>query len=221
MKIYIIGDSISMHYGPYLKQDLAGVMDYARKEGDTEALLNLDNPQGANGGDSSMVLAFLKGLARSGSFHPDLLLVNCGLHDIKRHPETGNVQVAIDDYERNLRAIVSLARKMQVALAWVRTTPCDDKVHNQSGMAFHRFSADCAAYNAVADRVMAEAAVPAIDLHTFTCNLGPDLYCDHVHFHEHVREKQAAFLAGWLNAWMQGLPVAGGQAPCLAKAGSG
>jgi len=40
--------------------------------------------------------------------------------------------------------------------------------------------------------------VPVIDLNTFTLNLGADLYCDHVHYHEPIREKQAAFIAGWL-----------------------
>jgi hypothetical protein len=202
MKGYIIGDSISIHYGPYLKQYLVGVMEYARKEGEAEALLNLDNPQGANGGDSSMVLAFLKGLARSGGVDADLLLVNCGDHDIKRNAVTGTVQVPIVDYECNLRSIVTMAREMRVPLVWIRTTPFDERIHNSAGLKFHRFASDAAAYNAVADRVMHEAGVPAIDLYTFTCNLGPDLYCDHAHFHEHIREKQAAFIAGWLNAWM-------------------
>ena len=41
-----------------------------------------------------------------------------------------------------------------------------------------------------------------IDLYTFTRNLGPDLYCDHVHFHEHVREKQGAFVAGWVMGYL-------------------
>ena len=200
MKIYVIGDSISIHYGPYLKQYLAGVMDYARKEGEAEALLNLDNPQGANGGDSSMVLAFVQALAASGRVTADYFLVNCGLHDIKTNPQTGQKQVAIDAYERNLRALIPLVRKMPSQLIWIRTTPCDEKIHNRSNMGFHRFAADCAAYNAVADRVMFETGVPSIDLYTFTCNLGPELYCDHVHFHESIREKQAAFIAGWLQA---------------------
>lgn len=202
MKIYIIGDSISIQYGPYLKQYLAGVMDYSRKEGEAEARLNLDKPQGANGGDSAMVLSFVQALAKSGGVDADLFLVNCGLHDIKKNPETGSLQVPIDAYESNLRALVVLAAKMRTQLVWMRTTPCDEKVHNKRpGMAFHRFAGDCEAYNAVADRVMREAGVPSIDLHTFTCNLGADLYCDHVHFHEQIREKQAAFIAGWLNGW--------------------
>ena len=203
MKIYVIGDSISIQYGPYLKQYLAGVMDYARKEGETEALLNLDQPQGANGGDSTMVLSFLKALAKSTGIDADLLLVNCGLHDIKRNPEPGKAQVSIDAYEHALRSIVATVGEMRPKLVWIRTTPCDEHVHNRPGLGFHRFAADCAAYNAVADRVMSEAGVPSIDLHTFTCNLGPDLYGDHVHFHEHIREKQGAFIAGWLNCRMR------------------
>ena len=197
-KLYIIGDSISIQYGPYLQQALQGVMHYARKEGEPEALLNLDNPQGANGGDSSMVLAFLQGMAQQGSIDADLLLVNCGLHDIKTNPQTGQRQIGIDRYAENLRAIVALVATMPLSMAWIRTTPCDERVHNQPHMAFHRFAADCDAYNTVADNIMHTAGIPIIDFYTFTRNLGADLYCDHVHFHEPVRTQPAAFLAGWL-----------------------
>lgn len=203
-KLYVIGDSISIQYGPYLQQALQGVMHYARKEGETEALLNLDNPQGANGGDSSMVLAFLQGMAQQGKIDADLLLVNCGLHDIKTNPQTGQRQVSFERYAENLRAIVDLVAPMQPSLVWIRTTPCDERVHNQPHMAFHRFAADCDAYNKVADAIMRSAGIPIIDLHIFTRNLGPDLYCDHVHFHEPVRAQQAAFLAGWLAHWLLG-----------------
>jgi len=203
LKVYIVGDSISIQYGPYLQRYLAGTMEYARKEGDEEALLNLDRPQGANGGDSSMVRSFLAAKAASGGIDADLLLVNCGLHDIKTDPDTGERQVPIEAYAENVRAIIDLSAAMKPQLIWIRTTPCDEAVHNQAGMSFHRFSADCDAYNRVADQVMAEHNVPVIDLHTFTRNLGADLYCDHVHFQEHVREKQAAFLAGWLMAFTE------------------
>lgn len=202
MKVYVVGDSISIQYGPYLKQYLAGMMDYARKEGEAEALLNLDNPQGANGGDSAMVLSFLRAMAKSGGIDADVLLVNCGLHDIRRNLTNGEAQVSIQEYENNLRSIISVARDMRIPLVWMRTTPCDEKVHNRPGRCpFHRFAADCLAYNAAADRVMNAAGIPCIDLYAFTSNLGADIYCDHVHFHNHVREKQAAFIAGWLAGW--------------------
>ncbi len=198
MKIYIVGDSISIQYGPYLKAYLDGKMDYSRKEGGEEALLNLDIPQGANGGDSSMVLSFLKAKVASGGIDADLLFINCGLHDIKTDPETGKKQVAIDAYAENLRAIVDTVEKMKPVLIWIRSTPCDEAVHNNAGLNMHRFSADCDAYNYVADKIMKEANVPSLDLYSFTKSLGSDLYCDHVHFHEHIREKQAAYIAGWL-----------------------
>jgi len=201
MKIYIIGDSISIHYGPYLQRYLQGIAEYSRKEGEEEALLNLDNPQGANGGDSSMVLAFLQSKVRQGTLAADLVLVNCGLHDIKTDPQTGARQVPLERYAQNLREIVKIVAGTGRTLVWIRTTPCDENVHNIRSRSFHRFAADCAAYNAAADRIMTEAGVPAIDLYAVTVSLGPDLYCDHIHFAEPVREKQAAFIAGWIAGW--------------------
>ncbi len=215
MKLYVIGDSISIQYGPYLAADLRGVMAYARKEGEEEALLNLDKPQGANGGDSSMVLSFLEAKAVEGGIDADLLLINCGLHDIKTDPATGVKQIPIDQYAQNLERIVQIALTMVPTLIWIRTTPCEETVHNHEGMAFHRFAADGQAYNGVADGIMGAHGVPMIDLYTFTNNLRllpseqatleqtDELYCDHVHFHDHIRRQQAAFIAGWLAGFTQ------------------
>ena len=198
LKLYVLGDSISIHYGPLLQGYLKGVMEYSRKEGEEEALLNLDNPQGANGGDSSMVLSFLKAKARCGGIDADLLLLNCGLHDIKTDPRSGRKQVSLAQYENNLKTILKTVGGPRPRLIWIRTTLFDETIHNRSGVGFHRHAVDCVEYNRVADRVMEEGGVPVIDLCAFTLNLGSDLYCDHVHFHEHIREKQAAFIAGWL-----------------------
>lgn len=203
MKLYVIGDSISIQYGPYLEAALRGVMDYARKEGEEEALLNLDKPQGANGGDSSMVLSYLKARAAEGGIDADLLLLNCGLHDIKTDPATGAKQIPIEQYAQNLQQIVAVVRDMGPTLVWIRTTPCDETIHNHEGMAFHRFAADGQAYNGVADGIMREHRVPVVDLYTFTRNLDEELYCDHVHFHDHIRRQQAAFIAGWLAGFTQ------------------
>jgi lysophospholipase L1-like esterase len=199
-KIYVFGDSISIQYGPYLAQYLNGLLAYRRKAAEEEELLDLDWPPTANGGDSSMALAFLKGRAALGGVEADLLLLNCGLWDLRTDPETGRKQVPIDAYHANLAALIALVREMGPALIWIRTTPCDEVVHNREGMGFYRFAADCEAYNRAADEVMRAHGVPIIDLYTFTHNLGEDLYADHVHFKEHVREKQGAFIAGWLVA---------------------
>jgi len=198
MKIYVLGDSISIGYGPFLKSYLKGIIEYSRKEGEEEALLNLDKPQGANGGDSGMVLSFLKSKSDSGGIDADMLLLNCGLHDIKTNPKTGEKQVPIDRYRENLEAIVQTVGSMKCSLVWIRTTPCDEAIHNQRCKDFHRFSADCIAYNNVADQIMQTSGIPRIDLYSFTLNLGENLYSDHVHFPQHIKEKQAAFIAGWL-----------------------
>ena len=200
-KVYVLGDSISIHYGPFLQQHLRGVMDYARKEGEDEALLNLDNPTGANGGDSARVLAFLQAKARTGGIDADYLLVNCGLHDIRTDPSTGAKQITPDRYAANLRAMIATVAPMKPKLVWIRSTSLNEAVHNSRDVGFHRFIADLDAYNAIADAIMRAAGVPIIDLHTFTLNLGDDLYCDHVHFHEPLRAQQAAFIAGWINAF--------------------
>ncbi|PIY48629.1 MAG: hypothetical protein COZ05_02700 [Armatimonadetes bacterium CG_4_10_14_3_um_filter_59_10] len=187
MKIFIIGDSISAHYTPFLQTCLPEGVEATR---------------GEKGGDSSMVVSFLKEKWGAGGIDADLLLLNCGLHDIKTDPMTGAKQVPMEQYRENLQAIIQLTRQMKPKLVWVRTTPCDEGVHNRPDSKFHRFAADCHAYNAAADEIMAEERVPMIDLYNFTRRLGPDLYCDHVHFPDHIREKQAAFLAGWVMCWM-------------------
>jgi hypothetical protein len=63
---------------------------------------------------------------------------------------------------------------------------------------FQRCEADVEAYNAAADRITREHGSALIDLFTFTHNLGPDVFADHVHFTDEVRALQAAFIAGHL-----------------------
>ncbi len=203
MNIFLIGDSISIHYGPALEAALRDTgIGYERKTDVESAARNLDVAQGANGGDSSRVLAFLRSRQAEGPpVTADTLAINCGLHDIKTDPATGAKQVSLEDYRKNLVAIVELVtRAMRRRLVWIRTTPCDEAIHNVRSKSFYRFAADCEAYNHAADAVMRAHGVPIADLFTFTRNLGPDVFCDHVHFHEWVRREQAAFLAGWLQA---------------------
>jgi hypothetical protein len=192
LKIQVVGDSISHQYTPYLETYIGGLVNYGW----------------SGGGDSIKVLGGLVERRDAGELNEDVLLLNCGLHDIKTDPQTLEKQVLIEDYEQNLRQIVALLKAAAVELLWLRTTPCDEAVHNKPGRAFHRFAADCAAYNGVADRIMDEAGVAMIDLHGFTRQLGSEVYCDHVHFHEPVREKQAAYIAGWIACWLDCQPSA-------------
>jgi lysophospholipase L1-like esterase len=193
--LYVIGDSIPIHYGPYLQMMLTGIMTYSRK---TAPNGSLNDTGTANGGDSSMVLDYVRTLQPDRPL--DILLINCGLHDIKREVTTHALQVPLDRYEANLRDILAQAQRLAIRTIWVRTTPVIDERHNRLNTTFQRFESDVAAYNAAADRVMQERGIALIDLFTFTRNLGPDVYADHVHFTAEVRAQQAAFIAGHLFA---------------------
>ena len=135
------------------------------------------------------------------SIDADIFVINCGLHDIKTDPITQQKQITIEEYEQNLFSIVKIVKTLSSKMVWVRTTPCDETIHNNIKMKFHRFSSDCIAYNSIADKVMNLMKIPIIDLHTFTLNLGEDLYCDHVHFHDSIRQQQAAYIAGCLRGF--------------------
>ena len=197
--IFLLGDSISIQYAPHLISMMAGTANFMRKTGDEEALRNLDVPTGANGGDSRMVLAYLRVRCASGEFKPDFVLLNCGLHDIKDNGDGKPNQVDIKDYRANLTSIAALFKTTGTPWAWIRTTPLSETVHNAKASKFKRYEKDLAAYNKAADDIMNKERLPLIDLHGFTKSLGGDeIYCDHVHFTEEVRRLQGAYLAGWI-----------------------
>lgn len=197
-KLYVIGDSISMRYGPFLEKYVQGVWQYDRKSDDGQAAKNLDVPVGANGGDSRMVLEYLKLKAPDKTFQPDILLLNCGLHDIKRNPETNAIQVDSASYRKNLEAIYQLLQKRQIRLVWMRTTSVEDERHNTRSKAFKRYARDLDAYNAIADDVMHKHGVSIIDLYTFTRSLGSEHFVDHVHYDDFAMQLQAGYIAGFL-----------------------
>lgn len=215
--LFVLGDSISMQYGPYLERYVSSRLSYRRKT-------NTDG-SAANGGDSRAVRGYLEawvlatvaadgasGEGATGHTGPDLegvaiptepvdyLLINCGLQDIKTDPESGRRQVHSERYRANLGAIVDAGQRIAGTVFWVRTTPVDEMIHNSRSHAFHRFTEDAATYNAIADQVMASRQVACVDLASFTMSLGTaaDVYCDHVHFTDTVRAAQAAYIAGFL-----------------------
>ena len=123
---FLIGDSISMHYWPFLVDCVSPIWTPKRKEGGEASTVDLDIPQGANGGDSGMVLRYLE----SGTidFRPDLMLVNCGLHDIKRYPGEEGCRVDPEAYEQNLHGIAAFCDVGGIPLIWIRSTPVIDDV---------------------------------------------------------------------------------------------
>lgn len=192
-RLYVIGDSISIHYGPALERNLKGICAYTRKGG---LAGDLDNPdmKNANGGDSRRVLDYLTEAFATGAIKADYMLINAGLHDIKISADTREKQVDVKHYRESITRIIDLVRDAGITPIWVRTTPVIDEIHNTRAP-FMRFNADVDIYNGIADSVMNEKDVPIIDLYAFTKQYGEAAYRDHVHFTESVCEEQGAYLA--------------------------
>ncbi len=149
-KVVLIGDSIRLGYAPLVAKRLAG-----------KAVVI---SPAANGGDSSNVLKHLNEWAIREK--PDLVHLNCGLHDLKLSKDTKQYQVPLELYERNLTEIVGRVRKETSAvLVFANTTPILDDRHAKRGANFDRFEADVRRYNEVARKMMSEAGVPIHDLH--------------------------------------------------------
>ncbi len=149
-RIVLVGDSIWLGYAPRLADRLAGK---AVVIGSTE-----------NGGDSASVLAHLdEWVLRQ---KPDVVHLNCGLHDLKRSKKDGRHQVEINEYINNLRKIVSRIREgTDAAIVFADTTPILDDRHARRGADFDRTEADVRKYNAAAIALMGELGVPVHDLH--------------------------------------------------------
>ncbi len=149
-RVVLVGDSIRLGYAGRVAERLAGkavVISPAE-----------------NGGDSANVLAHLdEWVLRQ---KPDVVHLNCGLHDLKRSKADGRHQVELDRYAENLRRIVTRIRAgSDAALVFADTTPILDDRHARRGGEFDRTEADVRRYNAAAAAVMSELGVPVDDLH--------------------------------------------------------
>ena len=167
-QVILIGDSIRMGYQETVCQQLA---DVAQIWG-----------PGQNGGDSANVRAHLDEWALN---RPAAVLhLNCGLHDIKKPFDTGCAQVALDQYEDNLRDIFSRLRDSgRARVVWATTTPVDEDLHHRN-KGFDRFEADVKAYNSAAVALAAEFELQVDDLHHTMTEAGPAAHLtpDGVHF---------------------------------------
>jgi dienelactone hydrolase/lysophospholipase L1-like esterase len=149
-RVVLIGDSIRMGYAPKVAERLSG-----------KAVV-ISSPE--NGGDSANVLAHLdEWVLRQ---KPDVVHLNCGLHDLKRAKADGTHQVELDRYVDNLRKIAARIREgTGAALVFADTTPILDDRHARRRADFERTEADVRKYNASAIAIMGELGVPVHDLH--------------------------------------------------------
>ncbi len=164
----LIGDSIRIGYQEGVRERLAGTADVW---GPTE-----------NGGDSRNVLAHLPEWVLERE--PDLVHLNCGLHDIKRQFGAEENAVPLPEYRRNVREMLEriLGRTGATAL-WATTTPVNQQWHHRN-KGFDRFERDVEAYNDAAVAVCRELGVPLDDFYGEVMRAGRDelLLKDGVHF---------------------------------------
>jgi acyl-CoA thioesterase-1 len=107
----------------------------------------------------------------------DVIHFNWGLHDVKIM-EDGKVQVAIEEYERNLVKLVSTLKQTGARLVWASTTPAPEGPQDPP-----RNAADVLRYNAAAKRVMDANGIPINDLYTYCApRLGKIQKKQDVHF---------------------------------------
>lgn len=191
--IFLLGDSISLHYNPYLIPATADRIDWQTKAGRAEAMKDLDVPIDANGGTSARVLSFLRDEKARGALNYEYLLFNCGLHDIVQTEKGGKMRVDAGDYHKNVTEIVELMQQTGIKPIWIYTTPVEDARHNKKPD-FLRFNTNVLLYNAIALEIMKKHRVPMINLYTFTAALEGEKYADHVHYIEPVRKLQAEFI---------------------------
>lgn len=141
-RVLLIGDSISMGYTIPVRKRLAGVANVHRI--------------GENGGPTIKALDRIE--AWLGDSEWDVIHFNWGLHDVRR--DTGDVQVSIEDYEKNLTTLVERLKQTGATLVWASTTPIPEG-------ASRREPGDEVKYNAVAARVMESAGIATDDLYAF------------------------------------------------------
>jgi lysophospholipase L1-like esterase len=188
-KVILIGDSIRAGYQPRVARVLKGEAE-------------VWGPQ-ENGGTSRNVLAHLDEwvLGREA----DIVHLNCGLHDLARDPdENGKIQdvrVPLEEYERNVREILSRIQASGRKICWATTTPVHEENHRKV-KTMERHEADIEKYNAAALRVARELNVPVDDLNRVVSEAGDEsgMRLDGVHYTEEGSARLGQAVAQFLRA---------------------
>ena len=181
-RVILVGDSIRMYYTPAVVEQLDGVAEVISPE--------------EIGGDSRNVLANLDGCVIAQQ--PDIVHLNCGLHDLKREFETPERnQVPLAEYEANLRAIFTRLREAtRATLIWATITPVNYERHHEV-KGFDRLEQDVVDYNAAALQIAREFGAVINDLYAFVMEHGRDemLCFDGVHYTDEAARVQGVRVA--------------------------
>lgn len=181
-RVVLIGDSIRIGYAPKVAEILKG-----------DAIVVGSS---SNGGDSESILKHLDEWVIAEK--PDLVHINCGLHDLKRSKADGSHQVEIERYRANIRTIVERIRKStRASIIFASTTPIIDERHAQRKADFDRTEADVVRYNAAMIETLRDLDVPIDDLHAIVQNeaAGRIMRSDGTHYEPEGYDKLAEAVA--------------------------
>jgi lysophospholipase L1-like esterase len=167
-RIVLIGDSIRMGYQETVRAQLEGWADVWGPE--------------QNGGTSKNVLNHLDEWVITRQ--PEVLHINCGLHDLRKEFGQNTSAVPLDAYTDNVWTIMTRVKTETDAIViWALTTPVNQEWHHKR-KGFDRFEADVAAYNTAAADIAGELDIVVNDLFTTVTSAGRHnlLLPDGVHF---------------------------------------
>ncbi|MFO7946559.1 MAG: SGNH/GDSL hydrolase family protein, partial [Armatimonadota bacterium] len=183
-KVLLIGDSISMGYSEPVKRLLKDGADVRRIP--------------MNGGPTPRGLANLDKWL--GDEDWDIIHFNFGLHDTW-YRNGKNRSVSPDEYEENLREIVTRLQETGAKLIWANTTPVPEKV--EPGW----YSKDIVLYNKIARQVMEENGVAINDMYSRALECLDEIQPpDNIHFTEHGYRVMAEWIAESIGSVIDGLP---------------
>jgi isoamyl acetate esterase len=165
-RVYLLGDSIRLGYQPFVTAALEG-----------RAVV--DGPP-ANCESSRVLRSRLSAWV---SDRPDIVHVNCGLHDVRYDPGAEQPCVDIAEYGANVEAILKDLEALGIGrIVWASTTPVDDSRNGKRPS--RRWNVDIDRYNAVARKIAGSCGAAYNDLHVAVRSQGTTglLRDDGVHF---------------------------------------
>lgn len=157
VKILIIGDSISIGYTPFVKESLKEIAEVYHNPGNAQHTgKGLQNVEAWITADDYDIIQFNWGLWDLCYRHEDSKVQG------KRDKVNGTITYSLEDYEKQLRAIVKILKEKTDAKLIFVTTSCVPE--NEAG----RFANDPIKYNQIAKQIMRENDILVNDTYKAT-----------------------------------------------------
>lgn len=195
-RILIIGDSISIGYTPFVKENLANTADIFHNPGNAQhtgtGLNKIDEWIGNGKWD---IIQFNWGLWDLCYRHPDSKVQG------NRDKENGIITYTIDEYASNLDSIVTILKtKTEAKLIFVTTTYVPE---NEAG----RFKNDVIRYNDAAKKIMKRHSVTVNDLYEQSIPIHQKFGkgSNDVHYSNQGYEKLSDLVSGFLKTEIESM----------------